>query len=452
MKLDFNIDWSGARLAKSATPADATRGTLEVRLGSEVVWPAFEWTWIDFLEHLARVWPALRWQAYPLELSPPSPADFPSLADQKLLRLSGDAADAAETEIWAFTEAHELSHALGGISLPPLWLVPEGNVVSIAAAGIKARLPVQDSLTALELLADKIAGRLAVLNDARAREALAAWKGRDQRDLAECISLYTGLALDWLRAFAPKKLEATFGLSRSFAPNEVLAVARATRGQLDPEDLKALNASITSAERRKTPDLDALTTRAMQLELPGKPWEQGYELAQWLRSELKVQVKSALSAEWLLDEWDVPVRDVELDSRAVDAVGSWGPKHGPVIVVNTNGAHAHAGGGRAATLAHEICHLLIDRRAAMPLAEAANGRVPDDLEARARAFAAELLAPKEGVRAVWQEAPGDSERRFKRVTVRFKVSRQLAAWQLLNSGSRWSRKDEAFLRQHADRV
>ena len=48
-----------------------------------------------------------------------------------------------------------------------------------------------------------------------------------------------------------------------------------------------------------------------------------------------------------------------------------------------------------ATFAHEIAHLLLDRTTALPLAEVLGGRPVGNTEERARAFAAQLLLPKE---------------------------------------------------------
>jgi Zn-dependent peptidase ImmA (M78 family) len=55
-------------------------------------------------------------------------------------------------------------------------------------------------------------------------------------------------------------------------------------------------------------------------------------------------------------------------SDRIDAVACWGPRHGPAVLLNREGRHAHTERGARATLAHEICHLLIDRQGSLPLA------------------------------------------------------------------------------------
>lgn len=101
------------------------------------------------------------------------------------------------------------------------------------------------------------------------------------------------------------------------------------------------------------------------------------------------------------------------------------------MVVNAEGQHARWPSGRRATLAHEVCHLLFDAHHALPVAEALGGRMPRDLEQRARAFAAELLLPRSVVAAQFD---GDALATVRRAAIRYGVSKELAAWQLRNSG------------------
>lgn len=62
--------------------------------------------------------------------------------------------------------------------------------------------------------------------------------------------------------------------------------------------------------------------------------------------------------------------------------------------MNNNGTYSRYRTGRRATLAHEICHLLVDRKDALPLVDVFGGQVDEEVEKRARAFVAELLLPQ----------------------------------------------------------
>jgi Zn-dependent peptidase ImmA (M78 family) len=150
-----------------------------------------------------------------------------------------------------------------------------------------------------------------------------------------------------------------------------------------------------------------------------------------------------------LETWGVRVDEVKLQTDRIDAVACWGPNHGPLVVLNPQGTHAKNEAGRRATLAHELCHLLIDRHEALPLAEAAGGQVAPDLEARARAFAAEFLAPRSASFERWSRGVGSLEARLKSLCRHFGVSAQLAAWQLLNSGRLLTEPEQAFLERQA---
>lgn len=449
MKLVFDIRWSGSSSA-TASPAEATRGWLQVRFGDEVVWPEFEWTWIDFLEHLARVWPLLRWQPWPLGLAPATPAAFPKLAEERLHQSTGPAFDAAETEIWSFSEAHDLAHALGGISVPSLWLVPEGAVVHVATERRAARLATGDSLDALEAFVSSTAQRLGQLRDPRAVAAVEAWNRRNRLALADAISLYTGLATSWLRELVRSgDLAAWFELGNRFVETELVAVARATKSHVSAIDLRQLRDAVRRVPAKKNPALSALTAKAVNLELAGKPWEQGFDLAQWLRAELRLSPDAKAEPERLLAKWGVRVATIKLQTGRIDAVACWGPKHGPLVLTNSQGTHARNAAGRRSTLSHEICHLLIDRHEALPLAEAAGGQIAADLEARARAFAAEFLAPKSASYERWSKSVGTPDARLKSLCRHYGVSGQLAAWQLLNSDRLLTAAERSFLERQA---
>jgi Zn-dependent peptidase ImmA (M78 family) len=161
----------------------------------------------------------------------------------------------------------------------------------------------------------------------------------------------------------------------------------------------------------------------------GAPFEQGFALAAQVRAQLGLD--GPVDPEALLKRWGVRVFTADLRlSRNIDALAMW-KGSSAWVVVNGAGHHAQSRVGRRATLAHEICHVLFDSGGALPLVEALGGRMPRDLEQRARAFAAELLLPR-GLIA--DQYDGDALATVRRAANRFGVSKELAAWQLRNSG------------------
>ena len=109
-----------------------------------------------------------------------------------------------------------------------------------------------------------------------------------------------------------------------------------------------------------------------------------------------------VDVESVLERLGVEVRTVGLHCEGLDAVAAWG-SHGPVVVVNPDGMHAKSAAGRRATLAHELCHLLLDRERRLPVADVQGRSVRPSharLERRANAFAAEFLLPPLSAAAV----------------------------------------------------
>jgi IrrE N-terminal-like domain len=132
------------------------------------------------------------------------------------------------------------------------------------------------------------------------------------------------------------------------------------------------------------------------------PHEQGYSLAAQLRRELG-NPDAPFDIEAYLAETGVKIDTANLSDVKVDGATVWGDQHGPVIVLNQLGARQEPW-ARRMILAHELCHLLVDRPAAAELMVASTPWAPPELERRANAFAAELLLPKAGILRVAGEA------------------------------------------------
>jgi len=92
-------------------------------------------------------------------------------------------------------------------------------------------------------------------------------------------------------------------------------------------------------------------------------------------------------------------------------------------------------GAARVTVAHELCHLLVDRGQALGAVDILNGQMPLAVEQRARAFAAELMLPSEAAAQVWVASKPQITKHgvasvLKRLTQRFGVTTSIAAWQL----------------------
>ena len=87
---------------------------------------------------------------------------------------------------------------------------------------------------------------------------------------------------------------------------------------------------------------------------------------------------------------------------------------------------------------------------ALPLAEVMGGRAVGTTEERARAFAAQLLLPKEEAGGALADStdPGRTVRSLQR---RYGVSQEIVAWQARNSDIQLSAKVHDVLRQFVSR-
>ena len=123
------------------------------------------------------------------------------------------------------------------------------------------------------------------------------------------------------------------------------------------------------------------------------PWEQGYELAERARLQLKLGVTELPDLSKVLDHWNISERELPLTDAYIRAIALCGNGLRPTIAVNTNCQQNFTPPGRRFTLAHELCHLLFDQEAGVPLAVASGPWAPTEIEQRANAFAAMFLMP-----------------------------------------------------------
>jgi Zn-dependent peptidase ImmA (M78 family) len=126
-----------------------------------------------------------------------------------------------------------------------------------------------------------------------------------------------------------------------------------------------------------------------------KPWEQGYELADELRQTLGMDEDVVPDIGEVLARTGVELKDVVLADASIHAVTLAGDGFVPTVLVNTNRPRRSLEDRqRRFTVAHELCHLLVDRDRGAKLAIASGPWAPPRVEKRARAFAAAFLMPE----------------------------------------------------------
>lgn len=434
-KLSFEFEWES--LVAGGTSADATWGALVARVGSHVVWgngdAGFSWTWIELLEFLTDCWTYLQWEeGDPLGLGAP-PTHLRSLARDRWEFLP-EAMRAHEEEVfWAFEHCHNLAHALQGARLPDLWVLREGRNFVIAGGGQVVRESADRVLVTLGQLGDVIAGRARLVDDDRSRKICAAWETRSDVSLPAFVSVLSRLEVGAIQKITGKNDLAKFwDLEGELQDTELLAAARML-GAATPTVVRRVVNHLRSIPVRRSSDLDQLSIEAKSRCDAATAFEQGQQVALWLRNVLQIG-EHRVDPEQIVASWNVRIADIDLQDVGIDAISCWGPRHGPAILINTNGRHAQHELGRRASVAHEIGHLLLDRDDALPLAEVLGGHAPRHVEARARAFGAELLLPRSVAGQLLLGDSSDPPAAANKLRRRFGVSREIVCWQARNSG------------------
>jgi Zn-dependent peptidase ImmA (M78 family) len=354
-------------------------------------------------------------------------------------------------------------HCLSGLFLldtgliwPDVWLVGKDDVmlVDVPDLALRATLPIDEVMNTLQQVCDMIADR--VLGDTPSGDrklvtSRDAWDSRNApKSTTELIELFTGVSDKPTIERIARDVSATSVEGIRMHRSEILAAARMRPAGLGKEDLAKLLDEIEWTPKVKTDLLDAVTddanrTLAVLLQSAAPPFEQGHEIAAWLRDRLGYEYQKRIRVNELLDQWNVTRKTISLDTQDIDAIAFWGPRRGPAIVINRNGMFSKSRNGRRITLAHEICHLVIDRRGHLPLVDVLGGVAPEEIEQRARAFAAEFLLPQRYVYERFLETDGSLHEisdSIEPLMASFRVSRWVVAFQLKNALRRFHRYEK----------
>jgi len=456
--LQFIHRW--ATQTPEGTAAQATRGRLEVRLGGRVVWPMGNsnetWPWVELLEHLSGCWSDLvnEMGLDPLGLGG-SPAALWQRADERwhsrsnAERISDAQREREEDLLQGYLRTHDLAEGLRGTIAPSLYIFRDGDQATVTSDTAEARLSWVEVHDALVGLGASICDRLTDLADPRAVEAVASWNGRDRASRLDQLRATTGWSAQALEELATgssvAKLDKAFGLqsNEECIVSSLAWAARMVGQPRSPRALRALFAPVLASPAGDASALEAWRKKCPRLS--GEKFEEGYELADWLRDATALSPQQPFEIDGFLAALGVRVIDEPARGVSADAICVWEKnRRGPVVVVNSLGPHAQGQRGRRATLCHELCHLLIDLGGrVLPTAEAktcgAPGApgAPADLEARCNAFAAELLMPREAASEHFHDVTlAGVEPAIDNLSRRYGASRAIVAWQVLNSDAR----------------
>jgi Zn-dependent peptidase ImmA (M78 family) len=166
------------------------------------------------------------------------------------------------------------------------------------------------------------------------------------------------------------------------------------------------------------------------------PGEQGSRLGEAACELLGGDTASWVDVQSVIQKLGISLSEINLSDVDVRAISVFGPTQIPHIFCNTRFRWGDSPAVRRFTLAHELCHLLIDREYGDELAVATGPWAPVAIEQRANAFAAAFLMPTWLLRdalALAADVPDDLAT-IKTVSARLRVSASSLIDRLFNLG------------------
>lgn len=264
---------------------------------------------------------------------------------------------------------------------------------------------------------------------------------RDFESAAVVEELLARVHASFVRVNKMELLDEHFHPGRPFI--EALSPAVAMFGglspQLDDEDVDALRDALVSGEGgRDSPRLAALVIRRSHLPIGGVPHQDGYQLAEAFLDDIEDDDFSDFSGRGYVAVrdicalLDIEVAEKSLDTDSIRGVALAGEGFRPMIVVNLTSVFNKNEDGRRFTIAHELCHILVDRTRARRIAHTSGPWAAPSIEKRANAFAAYLLMPREMIRQSLASAADIEAAAIRDLSYRLRVSETALVEHLYN--------------------
>ena len=164
------------------------------------------------------------------------------------------------------------------------------------------------------------------------------------------------------------------------------------------------------------------------------PGEQGSRLGQRACELLGGDTDGWVDVHSVVNNLDIEVSGIDLSDDEVRAVSVFGPTQRPHVFYNRRTRWGQSDAVQRFTLAHELCHLLLDREHGDELAIATGPWAPVGIEQRANAFAAAFLMPtwllRDALAAA--NAPADDPETIRTVSASLRVSASSLIGRLYN--------------------
>ncbi len=324
------------------------------------------------------------------------------------------------------------------------------------------RLPFDAFRAALTETGDTIAAHLIAIDAGKWDRVIDAWRRRDAGNEVNLVS--------WSASLEPAVAASLIkqGLikpPRSFADatndSDELLIAARMAGALPTNQIVEILSLARRFDHHAARRLDVLSAAAvdhLRRRPPMKPFGEGEELASFARQWLEVGPSEVLDIFELAAQLDIEVLAEAVGPSTFDGLAIAGGHYGPGAFINTNGSRIRDkssgdftnDAGARVNLAHELCHLIVDRGHPLSAVEVLRSRMPAMTESRARAFAAEFLLPGAAAADLWDRAGSPTshdklEAVLQELADGYGVSFSVAAWKLEHGAREKGRELSAML-------
>lgn len=347
-------------------------------------------------------------------------------------------------ELCIYERIHDIALWDDEFCLPSIYLFPIGNEVYLVESGERTILEIHEVYDALTEFGNYLHEEIRI--SFPGHHSLNAWEKRLQADTSSLIKLQTGIT--------PEEFPVTYQRLREdmenssdrdrLRENPLRVAARLSKTLGDAAVAGLLTIlSETCAQNPAPPisrelrELSEHTRKkyvTIQRTCDTRYWEEGYDLANFVRDRLHIH-ETLVNIDDILKKFSITVLKKEFPDE-IFALAVWEREDiSPLVILNA--AHADSQEkepGVRANLAHEFCHILLDRNILLPVADVLSSSLSLPMEKRARAFAAEFLCPRKLALATACQTPAQ-KLSLQGLAAQFGVSKTLMGYQLKNAPS-----------------
>lgn len=431
--------------------------TLNIQIDDSVVWPVrgddtarVEIQIDDLLAHLTEFWkPLMLRQVYPIDVSPIRPSYLRQKAESRWSELRFVEVQREEEAVANFEEAHDLSRAFAGVyGLPSFWIMRSGEYFTLETAGAVWHLPLDDVRSALVKVGDGICEILGNANRERWYAAIVAWRQRYSGDPISLLAWSVGLDRTIATTLVQEgELKAPIDFEDVANDNDELRIAARMACALPTDQIRQVLKLARQFSGREASRLRTLSDECLahiaEKHQRARPFEQGEAAARFVREKLEIVGHGPVPVFAIAEELGVELRHMPSEPSTLMGLAIWGRHHGPGVFLNeasqiilkNKKQDVISSRGARVTLAHELCHLLLDGGQAVSAIEVLKAKTPPSVEQRAKSFAGEFLLPTHIASQYWHDA--GRPRSHAELTVLthklyeiYEVTHSVAAWKL----------------------